>query len=142
MINFIIKKKYVCYITEYLFASINDENYYLIESLRELLKNSLSDLEENVTVSMKPRNVLNLFVGLGNRPEYLTSRIHREIKQIVVAELTIQHAVIQAKIEAEETLTEDDMEILSLLEHLQKREEEIDRYENTKIQIGFEKLTK
>ena len=142
MLNFTLKKKYVCYITEYLFGAINEENYYIIEYLRSLLKNSLVDLEEEVTVSMKPINVLQLFYGLGNRPEYLTSRMHRLIKEKVSEVMALQAQVIIPKIMSNETLTQEEQEIAYVLDSLQKREQEIDNYEQTKIQIGYEKLVK
>lgn len=139
MITLTIKKKYVCYVADYLIENLNRDFFFVLTGLRQAFNNSNAGMEDNVSIQMDCKSIEKLFYGLGSRTEYLTARIHRELKSAVFP-IIIQECLPYINTPDIE-LTSEQKEKKDLINSLMQREIEINSYEEERYNKGLEVLT-
>ena len=139
MITLTLKKKYVCYVADYLIENLNRDFFFVLTGLRQAFSSTNVDMEDDVNVQMDCKSIQKLFYGLGSRTEYLTARIHRELKAAVFP--TIIQECLPYINTPDVELTADQKDRKELIVSLMQREDEINFYEQGRYTKGLEVLT-
>lgn len=135
MITLTIKKKYVCYVAQYLIKAMNSEFFYVLESLRSQVKEyPNATLETEIVINLDYSVIMPLFNGLGNMPEGITSRMHRGLKAVIAPHIMSWLPLLEVNLE---NVSQEDLPKYQIALEFTHREEAINKYEEDEVEAGL-----
>jgi hypothetical protein len=82
-----LQEQHVCYCAEFMSLVVAQTYFATIRDVSNAIKGGNYNATDLVTLSIQPDALLSIYDGLGQRSEFQTSSIHRDIKAELLQEL-------------------------------------------------------
>lgn len=83
-----LQERHLCFVTQHLSNIVAGQYFTLLSEIRDKIKDQGHLPTDEVEVDVKALDVLTLYFEIGQKPEYLVSKINREMKQLLQTQFT------------------------------------------------------
>lgn len=139
------KEKHICFVVRHLATIVAGEHFKLLAEIRDKVKDNNLQPDDFVEVDVNKETLLNIYIEIGHKPEYLVAGINAAMKEIlstqftekITAYYTVLGLIGEAEPnEEEQVIINEGADALYIVERITERTAEANNQIEQMIQAG------